>query len=143
MEVVIVRCSPQVWLFCGLKTKNHKIGISCFSAKHAVLRSKIKDWLAQNQNNVSKWSNMSTCGLLFYLIGYYKNPTMHISLYKGTSIVISLKWSLFSPWYGSKNCSLGVKQQSRDRAVGRQCRNLRFFFSTGDWNRLLAIFFGT
>jgi len=29
----------------------------------AALRSKSKDWLAQNQDNVSKWSNMSSCGL--------------------------------------------------------------------------------
>ena len=28
----------------------------------------------------------------------------------------------------------------RDRSVGHQCRNLRFFFLTGDWNRLLPIF---
>jgi hypothetical protein len=26
---------------------------------------KSKDWLAQNQNNVSKWSGMSICELLF------------------------------------------------------------------------------
>jgi hypothetical protein len=32
---------------------------------HAILRSKITDWLAQNQNNVSEWSDMSTDGLLF------------------------------------------------------------------------------
>jgi hypothetical protein len=24
-----------------------------------------KEWLAQNQDNVSEWSNMSICGLLF------------------------------------------------------------------------------
>ena len=30
--------------------------------------------------------------------------------------------------------------RARDHAVGRQCRNLRFFFLTGNWNRLLAIF---
>ena len=46
------------------QTKDYKIGICCFSAKHAALRRKSKDWLAQNQNNVSKWSDMSTCGLL-------------------------------------------------------------------------------
>ena len=47
------------------QTKDYTIGICCFSAKHAVLRSKSKDWLAQNQNNVSsKWTNMSTRGLL-------------------------------------------------------------------------------
>jgi len=29
-----------------------------FSAKHIALRRKIKDWLAPNQYNVSKWSDM-------------------------------------------------------------------------------------
>jgi len=33
-------------------TKDYKLGICCFFAKHAVLRSKSKDWLARNQNNV-------------------------------------------------------------------------------------------
>jgi hypothetical protein len=46
------------------QTKNYKIGICCFSAKHAALRRKIKDWLARNQNNVSEWSDMSIRGLL-------------------------------------------------------------------------------
>ena len=36
-----------------------------FSAKHAALRRKNKDWLARNQNNVSEWRNMSTRRLLF------------------------------------------------------------------------------
>ena len=35
------------------QTKDYKIGICCFSCKHAALRRKIKDWLAQNQDNVS------------------------------------------------------------------------------------------
>ena len=47
------------------QTKHYEIGICCFSAKHAALRSKNKDLLARNQNNVSEWSDMSTCGLLF------------------------------------------------------------------------------
>ena len=42
------------------QTKDYKIGICCFSAEHAVLRSKSKDWLAQNQSNVSELSDMST-----------------------------------------------------------------------------------
>jgi len=42
------------------QTKDFKIGICCFPAKHhAVLRRK------SNQNNVSAWSDMSTRGLLF------------------------------------------------------------------------------
>ena len=47
------------------QTKDYKIGICCFSAKHAALRRKSKDWLARNQNNMSEWSDFSTRGLLF------------------------------------------------------------------------------
>ena len=46
------------------QTKDYKIGICCFSAKHTALRRKSKDWLARNQYNVSEWSVMSTRGLL-------------------------------------------------------------------------------
>ena len=47
------------------QTKDYEIGISCFSAKHAALRRKSKDWLARNQNNVSEWSDMSTPRTVF------------------------------------------------------------------------------
>ena len=40
------------------QSKEYKIGICCFFAKHAALRRKRKDWLAQNQNNVSEWSDI-------------------------------------------------------------------------------------
>ena len=46
-------------------TKDYRIGICCFFAKHAASRRKSKDWLAGNQNNVSEWSDMFTRGLLF------------------------------------------------------------------------------
>jgi len=47
-------CSPvdhsyEPW---SSQTKDYKIGIRCFSAKHGVLSSKSKDWLTQNQDNV-------------------------------------------------------------------------------------------
>jgi len=47
------------------QTKDYKIGICCFSAKHAELRRKSKNWLARNQDNVSKWGDISTHRLLF------------------------------------------------------------------------------
>ena len=47
------------------QTEDYICGICCFSTKHAALRRKCKVWLAQNQINVSEWSDMSTCGLLF------------------------------------------------------------------------------
>jgi len=68
-----VDCGFEPW---SGQSKDYKIGICCFSAKHAELRNKSKDWLALNQNNVSKWSDMSTCGLL----GHLKNPTKRVEL---------------------------------------------------------------
>ena len=53
----------------SVRLKDYKIGICCFSAKHATLRSKIKDCLAQYQNNVSEWSKMSTADLTNCLFG--------------------------------------------------------------------------
>ena len=47
------------------QTKDYKIGICCFSAKHATLWGKSKNWLAWNQDNVSEWGDMFTHGLLF------------------------------------------------------------------------------
>jgi hypothetical protein len=47
------------------QTKDYKIGICCFSAKHASLRSKSKDWLVRNQKYVSEWSDMAIRVLLF------------------------------------------------------------------------------
>jgi hypothetical protein len=40
------------------QTKDYTIGICCFFAKCAALRSKNKNWLAWNQDNVSEWSDM-------------------------------------------------------------------------------------
>jgi hypothetical protein len=44
------------------QTKDYKIGICCFSAQRAA---KSKDWLVQNQDNVSVSGDMSILGLLF------------------------------------------------------------------------------
>ena len=41
------------------KTKDYKIGNSCFYAKHGAWRRKIKDGLARNQGNVSACGDMS------------------------------------------------------------------------------------
>jgi hypothetical protein len=55
-----------------------KIGICRFSSKHAALRRKSKNWLAWNQDNMSKWIDMSTI------------------------INIFLQCNLFCPWYSWK-----------------------------------------
>jgi hypothetical protein len=43
------------------QTKDYEIGICCFSAKHAALRRKSKDWLARNQDNVSQFLSVDCC----------------------------------------------------------------------------------
>ena len=45
--------------------KDYKIGICCFSGKHATLRRKRKDWLPWNPDKVSELGYMSINGLLF------------------------------------------------------------------------------
>jgi hypothetical protein len=46
-------------------TRDYKIGIGYFCAKHTALRRKSKDWLDGNQDNVFGWSDVSTHGLVF------------------------------------------------------------------------------
>ena len=46
------------------QTKDYNIGMCSFSAKHALLRRKIRDWLARNEDNVSEWGDMYIRGLL-------------------------------------------------------------------------------
>jgi hypothetical protein len=65
VSVVALSAADRVFNARSGQTKDYDIGICCFSAKHAALRSKNKDWLARNQNNVSEWSDMSIHGLLF------------------------------------------------------------------------------
>ena len=47
----VIDCGLEPWLG---QNEDYKIGICCFCAKHAALRRKIKDWLARNQDDVSK-----------------------------------------------------------------------------------------
>ena len=67
---VMVSMLASSAIYRGLKprpgqTKDYKIGICCFSAKRTILKRKIKDCLAQNQDNVSQWGDMSIRGMFF------------------------------------------------------------------------------
>ena len=48
-----------------VEIEDYKIGICRFSAKHASLRRKGKDWLARIQDNVFELGGMYIPGLLF------------------------------------------------------------------------------
>jgi hypothetical protein len=61
-------------------TEDYKIGIYCFSAKRAELRSKSNDWLTRNQNNVSSGPTCrhADCCLIELAL---KNPTDCVELF--------------------------------------------------------------
>ena len=61
------------------QTKDYEIGICCFSAMHATLRRKSKDWLAQNQDNVSDAVTCLSAHSCFSELAL-SNPTKHVSL---------------------------------------------------------------
>ena len=82
------------------QTKDYTIGICCFSTKHAALRSKRKDWLARNQNNVSEWSDMSTRGLLFQWTSTIK--IQRVGLVQSGHHHHFIECNLFSAWYSWK-----------------------------------------
>ena len=50
------------------QTKDYKIGMCCFSAKYAALRSKSKDWLDRNPSG----NDMYTRELLFQCVSTIK-----------------------------------------------------------------------
>ena len=64
MVSVLASSAVDGWFEPRSGLTNYKIGICCFSTKHTALRSKSKDWLTRNQNNVSEWSDISIRVLL-------------------------------------------------------------------------------
>ena len=98
LSAVDHRLKPQL-----NQTKDFNIGISCFSAKHAALRSKSKEMLARNKDNdVSEWSNMSTCGLSFPWAST-KHPTSHAGLVQSGHYHLT-ETQLFLAMIWLKNC---------------------------------------
>ena len=92
-----LQCNGQSAVDCGFqprsgKTKDYKIYICYFSVKHATLRSKSNDWLAQNQDNVLE---CSTCGLVSDS-QHYKNPTEHVGLLQSRHHYHLVECNLFS-----------------------------------------------
>jgi hypothetical protein len=79
------------------QNKDNKIGICCFSAKHAALRRKSKDWSARNQNNMSEWSDMLPADCCFGKLALQKSKSVRWSRTKRTSSSSSshLKINLF------------------------------------------------
>jgi len=64
MDISHFKIDPGFKPWLG-QAKDYKIGIHCFSAKHATWRSKSKDWLDRNRDTASERSYMSISGTFF------------------------------------------------------------------------------
>jgi hypothetical protein len=83
------------------QTKDHKIVMCCFSARHAALRRKSKDLLARNQDNVSKWGGMSIRWLWFQWSSIYvTNDHEYVPLIVITSSPFPHSW--LDTWFVAK-----------------------------------------
>ena len=97
--------SVLVWIvaYCRFKSrsgqdKDCKIGISCFSIKHAASRRKSKYLLVPNQENVFEWSDMSTNRLLFHCTDLSNLVGLEQSGHHHHFIDCSLFWSSFAEY---------------------------------------------
>ena len=89
-------------------TKNYKIGICCFAAKHTSLRRKSKNWFARNQNNVSEWSDMFTRGLLFQWSSTIKMQ-LSVMVYNKADIIIMSRTSYISTRWWCWLCTIPTR----------------------------------
>jgi hypothetical protein len=79
------------WVFLRSgQTKDYQIGMCCFSAKHAALRRKSKDWLARNQNNVSSGVTCLPADCCNTFILTFLIPDKNVKLYSDK------RWHLWS-----------------------------------------------
>ena len=77
------------------QTKDYKMCMCCFSAKHEALRRKSKYWLARNQDNVVEWGDISIRALLFQCVSTLKITLCVLAQYKADLIIVSLNTNLF------------------------------------------------
>ena len=99
IDGVRLACSPRI------KPNTIWLVVVGFSANHAALRSKNKDWLARNKTNVYEWSDMST--LLFHWS--YTNSTQRVGLGQSGPHYHLTVSNLFSPWYSWQIVHLALK----------------------------------
>ena len=83
---VIVSVLASSAVDCGFEsqsgqTKDYKIGICCFSAKHVALRRKSKDWLAWIRIMCPSGATCLSTDCTVVSVNYhYKNSTRHVGL---------------------------------------------------------------
>ena len=63
-----------------VQTEHYDIGICPLSAKHAAVRKKRKDWMAQNRMKCDRVGEHDYSWTVFSLSWHYKNPTKRVGV---------------------------------------------------------------
>ena len=87
-----------------------KLDICCFFAKQASLMNQSKNYLVRDDDNVTEWSDMFTCQLLFQWTNIIKTQ-LRWSSEQQTSFHCNVACSCHY-MAKKKKCSIGVKQLS-------------------------------
>ena len=77
------------------QSKDYKIGICCWSAKHTASSRKSKNLLARNEDNVSYWIDKFLRGLLFQWASTMKVQLSVLVEYKANVFIILLEINFF------------------------------------------------
>jgi hypothetical protein len=105
------------------QTEDYKIDICWLSWLSTLLRSKIKNWLAQDLVNVCKWSDMSIRRLLFQWASTIKIQLTpwrwkipHLALNNNQSLKLEYYWKLLKVVLNT-HIHRGRHGRDRDRMV--------------------------
>ena len=125
--MILAKPKSKYFFFLLNNNTNHSIRLcikpklrQAIAAKHAVLRRKSKNWLAQNQNKVCKWSDMSYPRSVVSLRQHYINPSKRVGLVQSEHHRL-IEMQLFLAKIYSEKCVLGIKQQSLTRSQPFLC----------------------
>jgi len=131
VSVLVSRADGVIEVRSG-RTKDCKIDICCFSAKHTVLRNKNKDWLVRNQDNGNDCIMLSHLNLCNNFCSYVQihdlkrnNPSLKTSLALGG-------WTAGSIAYSRMASTVDSRRQFIQSAV-KYLRDHKFDGLDMDW----------
>ena len=110
-HIGVVASNAVDWGFVpqSSQTKDQNIGMCCFSVKHTALRSRSTYWLTWNQNNVSKWNDMSTGErTVVSKSQHYKNQTKLVGLVQSRHHLHHIDMLFVLTMIQLQNCPFGV-----------------------------------